>query len=116
MVLLGVGLWVAAANEAAATGVEIAVRRAVGATRRSFWTFYVVFAGRRLAFALVVGAWLSLFLGAGLEVAAPSIPRIDWRIWCGAAAWVSAMYVLGSLPPMLRAASAPLLRGLEGSA
>jgi hypothetical protein len=114
--LLGAGLWVSAANEAAATGPEIAVRRAVGATRRSFWTFYVVFAGRRLAFALVVGAWLSLFLGAGLELASPSIPRSDWRIGCGIAAWVAAAYVLGSLRPMLRTASAPLLRGLEGSA
>jgi hypothetical protein len=116
LVLLGAGLWVSAANEAAATGPEIAVRRAVGATRRSFWTFYVAFAGRRLVFALLVGGWLSLFLGAALESASASIPRFDWRIWCGVAAWVSAMYLIGSLRPMLRGASAPLVGGLEGSA
>jgi hypothetical protein len=76
----------------------------------------VVFAGRRLALALVGGAWLSLFLGAGLELASPSIPVIDWRIWSGVAAWVSAMYVLGSLRQLLGAASAPLVAGLESSA
>jgi hypothetical protein len=115
LVLLGAGLWISAANEARATGTEIAVRRAVGATRSSFWRFYVAFAGRRLGFAWVVGAWLSLFLGAGQQAASSIIPQVDWRIWCGAAAWVSGMYVLGSLRPMLRAASGPLLSGLEGN-
>ena len=116
LVLLGGGLWISAANEAGAARHEIAVRRAVGATRRTFWAFYLGFAGRRLAFALLVGAWLSLFLGAGLEMAYASIPRIDWRIWCGAAAWVSSMYVAGSLKLMIRAATEPLMGALESAA
>jgi hypothetical protein len=115
LLLLGAGSWVSAANEAGAARHEIAVRRAVGATLRSFWSFYLGFAGRRLAFALIVGAWLSLFLGAGLQLAYASIPQIDWRIWCVAAVWVSATYVFGSLRLILRAASAPLMDALETS-
>jgi ABC-type antimicrobial peptide transport system permease subunit len=113
--LLGAGLWVSARNEAGATRYEVAVRRAVGASRRAVWTFYMSFASRRVLPALVAGAWLSLFLGAGLSEAYGSIPQIDWAVWAGAAAWVSAMYVLGSAPPFLRAANEPLLPTLNQS-
>ncbi|MGE0157762.1 MAG: ABC transporter permease [Gemmatimonadales bacterium] len=116
VVLLGAGMWISAANEAGAARYEVAVRRAVGATRRSFWTFYGAFAGRRLAFALGIGAWLSLFLGAGLEMAYATIPRLDWRIWGAVALWVASAYVLGSLRPMLRAAREPLTDALQSSA
>jgi hypothetical protein len=116
LLVLGAGLWISAANEAGAARHEIAVRRAVGATRRSFWTFYFRFAGRRLAFALAVGAWLSLFLGAGLEGAYTAMPRADWRVWCVVGSWVSIVYVLGSLLPMARAAKELLLGALENAA
>lgn len=55
MGLVGVGLWTSATNEAGAARYEVAVRRAVGATRRSSVGFYVGFAGRRLALALTLG-------------------------------------------------------------
>ena len=113
--LLGAGLWVSARNEAGASRYEVAVRRAVGASRRAIWTFYLSFSSRRVFPALVAGAWLSLFLGAGLSEAYGSIPQIDWAVWAGAATWVSAMYVLGSAPPFLRAAHEPLLPTLNQS-
>jgi hypothetical protein len=116
LAVLGAGLWISAANEAGAARHEIAVRRAVGATRRSFWTFYVRFAGCRLAFALAVGAWLSLFLGAGLEAAYASTPRTDWRVWCVVAFWISIVYVLGSVRLMARASKDPLTGALESAA
>ena len=115
LVLTGAGLWISAANEAGAVRYEIGVRRAVGATRRSLWAFHARFTSRRLVVVVVLGAWLSLFLGAGLEQAFPSIPRLDWRIWLGAATWISMAYVLGSLPRMVRASRASLTDALEGS-
>lgn len=113
LVLLGAGLWVSAANEAAATRYEVAVRRAVGATRGAVWRFYVAFAGRRVLAALLVGAWLSLFLGAWLAEAHGSIPQMDLGVWGGAGVWVTAMYLLGSAPALLAAAERPVLPALE---
>jgi len=48
--------------------------------------FYASFAARRILAALAAGAWLSLFLGAGLAEAYGSIPQIDWTVWGAAAA------------------------------
>jgi hypothetical protein len=77
--------------------------------------FYVEHVARRLGFALLMGAWLSSFLGAGLERAYDTIPRLDWRVWIVAALWMSSTYILGSWRPIIRASSEPLLQGLEGS-
>jgi hypothetical protein len=114
--LLGVGLLVSAANESDAARYEVAVRRAVGAPRRAVWRFYLAFAGRRLFAALLVGAWLSLFLGAGLSEAYASIPQIDWAVWGLVGVWVFITYTLGSLPPFLRAVRSPLLPTLDRGA
>lgn len=111
--LLGAGLWISAANEGGATRHEVAVRRAVGASRGAVWRFYVGFAGRRVLAALMAGAWLSLFLGAGLAEAYGSIPQIDLGVWTGAAAWVTATYLLGSAPALLGAAKGPVLSALD---
>jgi hypothetical protein len=111
--LLGGGLWVSAANEASATRYEVAIRRATGATRHAVWLFYAGFAGRRLLGSLMAGAWLSLFLGAGLAEAYGSIPQVDLGIWAGASLWVTATYLLGSAPALLGAANGPLLPTLD---
>jgi hypothetical protein len=111
--LLGAGLWVSAGSEADAARYEVAVRRAVGARQKGVWRFYLSFAGRRLFIALAFGAWLSLFLGAGLTEAYASIPQIDWTVWGAVAAWISVMYVLGSAPPFVRAANSPMLPTLD---
>jgi len=113
--LVGVGLFTSAANEADAARYEVAVRRAIGAPRRSFVSFYLGFAGRRLGFSLVFGAWLSLFLGAGIANTDPAIPVADWKVWTAGGAWIVALYVVGSIGPVLRAARAEIVPGL-GSA
>jgi hypothetical protein len=115
MALVLVGLFTSAANEAGAARYEVAVRRAVGATRRSFWFFYLSFAGKRLGFALILGAWLSLFLGAGLTLAYPDVPQVDWSVWAGAAAWIGVLYIGGSFGPVMRAARGPMVSSLGGA-
>jgi hypothetical protein len=114
MALVAVGLFTSAANESSAARYEVAVRRAIGATRRSFWWYYVSFAGKRLAVALILGAWLSLFLGAGLNLAYPPVPQVDGSVWLVGALWISFLYVVGSLRPVLRAANAAIVPGLGG--
>ena len=113
LALLGAGLWVSAANEAGAARYEVGVRRAVGASRNALWRFYTAFAARRVVIALGLGAWISLFLGAGLTYAYGSIPQVDWRVWSGLGLWVAASYVMGSAPPLLRAVDDPLPATLD---
>lgn len=44
-----------------------------------------------------------------------SVPQIDWLVWAAAASWVSAMHVLGSLRPIMRAAVEAVLPTLNAS-
>jgi hypothetical protein len=115
LALLGAGLWVSAMNEAGATRYEVAVRRAVGAGRKALWRFYAAYAGRRVLIALAIGAWLSLFLGAGLTYAYGSIPQLDWRVWSCLGLWVAGLYVIGSAPPLVRAVDDPLVPTLDAA-
>jgi ABC-type antimicrobial peptide transport system permease subunit len=102
MLVLGVGLWVSAGREARAARFEIGVRRAVGARRSELLCFSLGFVGVRLGFAVLLGAWLSLFLGAGLSEAYGAIPQVDWLALLTAGAWVSMTYLIGSFVPFVR--------------
>lgn len=110
--LVLVGVWLGSRNESRATAFELALRRAVGARRRDLLSYFATSSGRRLTIALGVGAWLSLFLGAGLNEAYGSIPQIDWWVWLRSGALVAAAYLLGAWPPFVRAARTPPAVGL----
>jgi len=112
MLILAVGLWVAATNEANATRFEVGLRRAVGGRQRDIRRFYVGFLASRLGAALLAGAWLSLFLGAGLERAYGAIPQFDVPVSAAAGAWVCLIYLGGSIQPFRRACRAPLMENL----
>jgi hypothetical protein len=112
MVVLAVGLWVAARNEARATRFEVGLRRAVGAQQRDLRRFYAAVVARHVAATIVAGAWLSLFLGAGLREAYGAIPQVDWFTVAAAGAWISIIYVLGSLSPFMGACRMSVLESL----
>lgn len=112
--LVLVGVWLGSRNEARATAFELSLRRAVGATRAHIRMLFVRTSGRRLAIALGCGAWLSLFLGAGLNAAFGTIPHIDPGVWLRAGALVVAAYLAGAWPAFVRAGKTPPAVGLTG--
>lgn len=109
------GVWLGSRNEARATVFELSLRRALGARRRDLLSYFGASSGRRLSIALGAGAWLSLFLGAGLAEAYGSIPQIDGWVWLRSGALVSAAYLVGAWPPFARAARMPPVAGLRSS-
>jgi len=110
---LAVGLSVSAASEARATWFEVGLRRAVGARRIDLRRHYVGWLLRRLAAVALGGAWLSLFVGAGLGKAYGAIPQVDGSVLGWATAWVALLYLAGSLPSFRRARAAPLMESLR---
>jgi hypothetical protein len=115
VLVVGTGLWVAAANEARGTRFEMGLRRAVGAAARDLYGYCGAFLARRLITAVAVGVWLSLFLAAGLGKAYGAIPLIDGVALAPALAWVVLTYLLGSLPVLTRVLRAPLMRNLRAA-
>lgn len=113
--LVLVGVWLGSRNEARATAFELSLRRAVGATRGHLRMLFVRTSGRRVAIALACGAWLSLFLGAGLNAAFGGIPQIDPGVWLRSGGLVVAAYLVGAGPAFVRAGKIPPAVGLAGS-
>jgi hypothetical protein len=104
--------WVAASNEADATWFEVGLRRAVGARQVDLRRHYVGWLARRLALVTLGGAWLSLFLGAGLSKAYGAIPQVDGPVLAVATTCVALMYCVGSFPSFRRAYRAPVMESL----
>lgn len=100
MVLFGV--WIGASNEAKATEFEISLRKAVGAKRSDLIRHFMGRTSKSLAVALGVGAWLALFLGAGLNEAYGGIPQADLSVSLWAALPVIAAFVAGFWPSYAR--------------
>lgn len=97
MVFLGV--WVGGRNEAKAAAFELSVRRAVGARARDLRVHLMTAAIRRLAVIFLVGGWLSLFLGAGLNAAYGAIPQIDPEAWAISWTVVAVAFLMSRVPP-----------------
>ena len=112
VLLAGVGVWLGARAETRAASFELALRRALGARRVDAAFRVTLSSGRRLAGALVVGAWLSLFLGSALEDAYGTLPGVDPRVWAQGAVVVVAAWIAGALPAVVRALRGAPARGL----
>lgn len=115
--LVGLGVWLGSRSEARATAFELSLRRALGARRRDVHAHFLVSSGRRLALALGAGAWLSLFLGAGLEGAYGSIPNVDGVVWLRVGVVIASAWMVGAWPSFARArrlSPAVGLRAAEG--
>lgn len=108
------GVWLGARNEARATAFEVALRKAVGARNRDLMVHLVVQTAKRMVVAVGVGAWLALFLGAGLNGAYGGIPQMDPVVWSGALALVMTAYVMGWLPTYRTAVRMLPAEGLGG--
>lgn len=113
LLLVFVGTWISAADEARALRWEIALRKAVGARPRPLRRFAAAAGARQLAAGLGIGAWLSLFLGAGLERAYGALPQVDAAVWAGTAALVTVAFLLGGAPQYRRALAAPPVEELR---
>lgn len=110
--LVVLGVWLGARNEAQATVFQVALRKAVGARPRHLVREFAATAWKRLLASVGVGAWLSLFLSAGLNKAYGSVPAMDLSAWALAALPVAVALILGSLPPFLRALRTHPVEGL----
>lgn len=115
-VLVVAGVCLGSRNEARATVSELALRRAVGARRRDLHALFMASSAKQIAIAIVAGAWLSLFLGAGLNSAFGSIPQIDWLVWLRTGVLVGAAQLVGAWLPHARAARAMSVAGLRALA
>ncbi len=113
LALVVAGVRAAAAAETPEIRVGLALRRAVGASPACLRLGFAATILRRFAVALVVGAWLSLFLGVGLARAFPGMPVADPRAWMAAAAPVAAALLLGGIPAFRSALRDPPARALE---
>lgn len=100
--LVAVGVWIGASNEAKAIEFEIALRKAVGAKRSDLVRHFVGRTGRSLVAALSVGAWLALFVGVGLNEAYGGIPQADLWVSLWAALPITAAFVVGFWPSYAR--------------
>jgi hypothetical protein len=103
LALVFLGTWIAGADESRALGYEIALRKAVGATPRQLRGFVAAAGARQLLGGMLVGAWLSLFAGAGLTKAYGAIPQVDFTVWLWTAALAASGFIVGSLPHLRRA-------------
>ncbi|MGB7212241.1 MAG: FtsX-like permease family protein [Gemmatimonadales bacterium] len=86
--------------------LELGIRRAVGASRRSVVLFVVL---RMLALATVgsvVGVWLGIGIWGTLHRVIPSVPEWDLPTILGAAGLLCTAALTGGLAPVLRAARA----------
>jgi hypothetical protein len=102
VVLLGVS--VVSASEARDLRFEIALRRALGATRVDIVRFVAWTALRGTLIAVVLGIWLSLIVGSGLRDAHDSIPAVDPLVWAVVALMVAVAHIVGTLPALSRIA------------
>ncbi len=100
--LVVLGVWLGASNEARATEFEISLRKAVGATRADLIRHYLGRTSQSLIVALGVGAWLALFAGVGLSEAYGAIPVADLSVYAWAALPVVAALVVGFWPSYSR--------------
>jgi hypothetical protein len=113
--LVAFGVWLGARSETRTTAFEIALRRALGARRGDLTRLFLSTTAARLAIALTLGAWLSLFLGAGLQQAYAAIPRLDPAVWLRAALAVGIALLVGSWPTFAAARRVPPAEGMERS-
>ncbi|NNF29145.1 MAG: hypothetical protein HKN73_18110 [Gemmatimonadetes bacterium] len=92
------GVWVGGRNEAKRVVFELSLRRAVGASVRDLRGHLMASTLRSLVVVFLVGAWLSLFFGAGLNAAYGGIPSLDPRAWSIAGAVVGVAFVWSRMP------------------
>lgn len=100
--LVVLGVWLGASNEAKATEFEISLRKAVGATRADLLRHFLGRTSKGLFLALVAGAWLALFAGVGLSEAYGGIPVADLSVSAWASLPVVAAFVVGFWPSYAR--------------
>lgn len=110
------GVWLAGWTESAATEFEVSLRKALGASRRALLRRFATSAAKGVAAFLLVGAWLSLFLGAALGRAYGAIPQVDPAVWLSSALPLSAAFVLGAWFPYVRAMRTRPASGLRSGA
>jgi len=115
VLLVALGAWTAARSEARAATHEAGVRLAVGARHRDVMRFLVGAVARRLALALALGAWLALFLGAGLHHLPGAVPQFDPAIWLASAIVLTLVVVAASLPAWRRILRITPTIALDGS-
>lgn len=101
-VLVAVGVWIGASNEARAIEFEISLRKAVGARRNDLIRHFVGRVSKSLVAALGIGAWLALFVGVGLNDAYGGIPQADLSVSLWAALPVTVAFVVGFWPSYAR--------------
>jgi len=68
-----------------------------------------------LALALALGAWLALFLGAGLHHLPDDVPQFDPVIWLASAIVLTLVVVAASLPAWRRISRIIPTTALDGS-
>jgi putative ABC transport system permease protein len=112
LVLVGIGLRVAAANEAQDRIFELALRKGLGARRSHLIKFIVTTATRQLMFGIGAGAWLSLFLGAALHEASGAIPMMDLKVWMAVGLFLTLVFSVGYLPRFRAALRVAPLEGM----
>jgi hypothetical protein len=81
----------AAARDARAHRLDVAVRRALGARRRHVYLFLARRIGWQVAIGLGIGVFLSVGVAAKLQRVAVDLPIVDMRVWT-----VAALMVLGA--------------------
>lgn len=106
LLAVAAGVGVGAAGEQRAADYEVGLRKALGARPRQLRWFFLGLTLKRLALALGVGAWLSLFLASELQESYGAIPLVDVRVWAATGAVLGTAFLVGAWNQFRRASAA----------